>query len=136
MYARRNPKIPHVFTYVPTRDRRDDKGRLLAAMGEETRLSQPNYPFKLLREKAGLPHITIHSLRHTYATRLISRGIPLIVIGRLLNHKNADSTLIYSHLTVGQVDKAIAVLDRKREGESQRKTAPKKDSSRKRGRSA
>ena len=49
--------------------------------------------------KAGLPPITIHGLRHSNASHLISLGIPITVISRRLGHRSPKVTLdIYSHM--------------------------------------
>ena len=49
-------------------------------------------------EKAGLPHIRVHDLRHSYASMLINKGIDIQVISRLMGHGSTDITYkIYSH---------------------------------------
>lgn len=42
-----------------------------------------------------LPHITVHGLRHMYATILIERGVPLIKISALLGHGSVHTTFEY-----------------------------------------
>jgi integrase len=51
-----------------------------------------------LRKAAGIPDARLHDLRHTYATALASSGLGLPVIGALLGHTTAQTTLRYSHL--------------------------------------
>jgi integrase len=51
-----------------------------------------------LRKAAGIPDARLHDLRHTYATALASSGLSLPVIGALLGHTTAQTTLRYSHL--------------------------------------
>jgi integrase len=51
-----------------------------------------------LRKAAGVPDARLHDLRHTYATALASSGLSLPVIGALLGHTTAQTTLRYSHL--------------------------------------
>ncbi len=41
--------------------------------------------------------ITLHSLRHTAATRLINGNLPIQMVGRILSHQNPQTT--YRYLT-------------------------------------
>jgi integrase len=47
----------------------------------------------------GLPHISLHSLRHTHASQLIAAGMDVLTISRRLGHGSAAITLsVYGHL--------------------------------------
>ena len=54
-----------------------------------------------IRARAGLGDVRIHDLRHSYATRALSSGESLAMIGRLLGHADIASTLRYAHLAHG-----------------------------------
>ena len=55
-------------------------------------------------KKANLPiKATPHTLRHTFAINLLSEGINLPVVQRILNHKNISTTQIYTHVTNPQL---------------------------------
>ena len=53
---------------------------------------------KRILNRAGLPHLTIHSLRHTYATTALNAGVAAQNVARLLGHKDGATTLkFYAH---------------------------------------
>lgn len=51
-----------------------------------------------LRERAGLPGVRLHDLRHTFASHAAMNKETLPMIGRLLGHANPHSTARYAHL--------------------------------------
>ena len=56
------------------------------------------YMHKLIEEN-DLPHITMHGLRHTYASMLISEGYPVSEVSAQMGHASVDITLrVYTHL--------------------------------------
>ncbi len=51
-----------------------------------------------MTNRAGLPHITLHALRHTYATTVLNSGVAAQNVARLLGHKDGATTLkFYAH---------------------------------------
>jgi len=55
--------------------------------------------WRALVRKAGLPYIRFHDLRHTAATLLLGRGVPVKVVSELLGHANVSITLnMYGHV--------------------------------------
>lgn len=48
-----------------------------------------------LCSRNGLPHITVHGLRHMYATILVEQKVPLIKISALLGHASVNTTFEY-----------------------------------------
>lgn len=49
-------------------------------------------------KRAGLPHMTIHALRHTYATTALNASVAAQNVARLLGHKDGATTLkFYAH---------------------------------------
>ena len=64
--------------------------------------------YKLL-EKSGVgKHLSPHSLRHTYATTLITSGVDIKTTAALLGHGDTSTTLqVYSHATIESKSKAM-----------------------------
>ena len=48
-----------------------------------------------LCSRAGLPHVTVHGLRHMYAGILVEQGVPLIKVSALLGHASIHTTFEY-----------------------------------------
>jgi integrase len=55
------------------------------------------------REYAGLDDVRLHDLRHSYASLAAGRGVSLQMIGKLLGHRVAATTMRYAHLAKDQV---------------------------------
>jgi len=51
-----------------------------------------------VRAKTALPGVRIHDLRHTFASLLVSGGMSLPMIGKLLGHTQVETTARYAHL--------------------------------------
>ena len=49
-------------------------------------------------KRAGIEGCRVHDLRHTFASLLVSRGVSLFVVQKLLNHSTPSMTQRYSHL--------------------------------------
>ena len=52
-----------------------------------------------LREKAGLPHLRIHDLRHSFASFLVNSGRTLYEVQQILGHSQSIVTERYAHLS-------------------------------------
>jgi len=54
---------------------------------------------RALRESGIIKNVSVHNLRHSYATHLLEAGIDIRIIQKYLGHKSIASTMIYTHLT-------------------------------------
>jgi integrase len=64
-------------------------------------------------KRAGIKHVHPHMLRHTFATRLRDKGVPLDRIMELLGQKSLKMALRYAKARPQQLVDAIAALDRR-----------------------
>ncbi|MGN1342164.1 MAG: tyrosine-type recombinase/integrase [Bacilli bacterium] len=63
-------------------------------------------------EKSNIRPITQHQFRHSYATYLISSGIPINTVSKLLGHSSVDTTArIYVHQDLTQEKRVLNTLD-------------------------
>ena len=54
--------------------------------------------------------IHFHSLRHSFASNLVQKGVSLYVVKELLGHEDIKTTQIYSHLQQENLSKAVNLL--------------------------
>lgn len=66
--------------------------------------------FKNVLEKADLGHIRLHDLRHTFASLLVKRGVPLYYIMQLLGHSDIKTTQRYAHLGQNTLADVVQIL--------------------------
>ena len=63
-------------------------------------------------KKAGIKkRVTMHTLRHSFATHLLEQGTDLRYIQNLLGHESTKSTQIYTHITTKGFDQIKSPLD-------------------------
>jgi len=62
--------------------------------------------------KAKIRDLTkLHSLRHTYASHLVMKGVDLPTVQKLMGHSDIQTTMIYSHLAPDHLADAVEKLE-------------------------
>ncbi len=88
-------------TIAPYRSQPIDKANLLRGS------------FWPLLERAGLPHMRFHDLRHSCASLLLAEGVHPKVVQEMLGHSSISVTLdIYSHVLPSMQADAAEKMDR------------------------
>jgi integrase len=67
-----------------------------------------NRSFTMAARTAGLPGVTFHGLRHSFASAMIRNGAPLIVVAEVLGH--ADTRMVtkhYAHLAPSFISETV-----------------------------
>jgi site-specific recombinase XerD len=63
-------------------------------------------------KKAGLAkRLTMHGLRHTFASHLVMLGVSIMAVKELLGHESIEMTLRYAHLSPDVKREAVRRLD-------------------------
>lgn len=64
--------------------------------------------FGRLVQHCGMPDVTLHTLRHTAASRLVQGGMDLYRVKEWLGHKDISTTQIYAHLAPESLNEGVA----------------------------
>ncbi len=90
--AYRHLRGPYVFSTV--------KGKRLTK-------NSAKGPLRRARMRSGVAHFGWHALRHTFASHLTMRGVPLKAVQELLGHSTIEMTMRYAHLSPDVVRDAV-----------------------------
>jgi integrase len=61
-------------------------------------------------KEAGLECVTLHTLRHTFASQLVMVGVSLMEVQKLMGHESFETTLRYAHLSEDHVKRQVLKL--------------------------
>ena len=80
-------------------------------MRQPWNLSALTEALRRVSQRAGIPVIGPHVLRHTFASRLVMAGVDIRTVQELMGHKDIKMTLRYTHLSPDHKRGAIAALE-------------------------
>jgi site-specific recombinase XerD len=81
--------------------------------GEKYSTSSIQANLKIAVEKVGIKkRITVHTLRHSFATHLLEAGTDIRYIQSLLGHSSGKTTEIYTHITTKGFEQIKSPLDK------------------------
>jgi len=115
--SNRERHIPmDVDVYAMLFNRKKSTGYVFLNEHESNQPFKAHYLERRLKEickAAGLRHIGWHVLRHTFASHLAMRGVPLNAVQALLGHSSITTTMRYAHLAPSALRAAIDMLNPK-----------------------
>ncbi len=113
--SRRCVELPQIAMAALEHQRLRADGELVFpnGHGDPTESSTVTDALKVALDRAGLPRIRVHDLRHTTATVLLEAGVHPKLVQHLLGHSTVALTLnTYSHVTPGLSGEAVRTMDR------------------------
>jgi site-specific recombinase XerD len=100
-------------------ERKGRRGALIRTAKKQTRFASKDVceVVGAAAQAAGLSSaVTPKTLRHSFATHLMDRGVDLAVIASLMGHRSARETGVYLHGLPGRREKAVQLLSHKAGG--------------------
>jgi integrase len=91
--------------------RKPDEPFVFPGRGPGEHLAEIKKPWAAVCKAAEVKGARIHDLRHSYASVLVSSGLSLPVIGALLGHTQASTTMRYAHLADDPLQEATNRVD-------------------------
>lgn len=69
--------------------------------------SDVSHQFKKICNRAELEGFKLHSLRHTFATKLITAGVDVLTVSKILGHSDINTTMISAKVRLATMKNAI-----------------------------
>ncbi len=102
------PLAPSAVRLLESLPRDDDSPWVIVGRKAGSHLTDLQHPWRRIRDRADLPNVRIHDLRHSFASRALALGEGLPMIGKLLGHTQVQTTARYAHLARDTVKASAA----------------------------
>ena len=66
---------------------------------------------RIVSQAAIRKRVTMHVLRHSFATHLLMAGVPINIVSKLLGHESIETTEIYVHVLPCEITSTPSPLD-------------------------
>jgi integrase len=100
------------FDIISKRNNKSKVGKIFTYKGSTINQDFISKKFKKLVIKAGInTYFNFHSLRHTFASWLVQKGVSIYEVSKLLGHADIKTTQIYAHLRSDDLRNAVELLD-------------------------
>lgn len=107
-----NELSDELFIYLQSRLPLKNEAMFINSAGNRINAAKAQQIFTKLMQKAGLANtgLTLHSLRHSYATYLVKSGTDISKVQKLLGHEDIGTTIVYTHTNVEDLREDIEQL--------------------------
>jgi integrase/recombinase XerD len=115
------PEAVHTELLAYLQERGGKRGPLFRTSAKQRALKSQEicHIVGMAAQRAGITgKVTPKTLRHTYATHLMDRGVDLAIIARLMGHRSPRETGVYLHALKGRSQEAVARLHPGRESQT------------------
>lgn len=101
--------VKRIYEYLPVRDLWNKKKSSLLFINKQGNKLNREYIHahlkQLLKEKGLSQDVSTHSLRHSFATHMMSEGVDIRIVQTLLGHEDISTTQIYTKLNTSDLRK-------------------------------
>ena len=105
----------HPYLLFPRAGRGNNSPEALAASMAAATEPMPYSSLQRLmlqaRKELNIPGVSVHTLRHSFATHLVEAGASLHTVQALLGHKLISSTMVYLHTTQRSEEVSLELIE-------------------------
>ena len=97
----------YVFMIIEKYRGRTKDGKLLPILSNQ----KMNSYLKEIGDVCGIKkNLTYHLARHTFATMILSKGVPIESVSKMLGHTNIRTTQVYARITNKKIEEDMLAL--------------------------